>query len=781
MTRSVHKFGGSSLSSAKRYHAVANIILQQAALGDVVVVSAAGKTTDTLVKLWQSYRQADQQAISDVLALLSANQFELIADLLTDSYKDSALELLDAELISIGEKIASQHLQEAHLLAHGELWSARLLGLYLQQLNVAAQSFDARELLTLAQGVLQHEKNVIACGQFSATKYNVVTGFIASDEQGQTITLGRNGSDYSATLFARYICAESVSIWTDTQGVFSTDPRKVKQAIRYGKICRGQANLLARLGNPVLHAKTLTPLKDTDIKLVVRSSFDSSSAATEIVKEGFAKQKRFITNLDHYDLLKVADLHEGEVGELSRIVQHALHHFVEKDEVYLLVPAALGHQVLTLLAGRCNLVESNVSGIALVCQHGDGHQLAQSAKVILAENNVNLRFIYSHEDYCILLCEQQLDTDRLTILHDKLVSVSQELAVVVAGLGNVGTVFLEQLKEQLSRLNQLLPVKLVGLIRSEQMLFNPTGIDVQNWQAAWQTHAVSYHEAELLSHLAELDYEHKLVIDITASEQFSQLYPQFVAHNCHLICANKYAGTAPLAWYEQLQQSLKQRNLQWRYNTSVGAGLPINFALNDLQNSGDKVQRLSGVFSGTLSWLCSQYTAEVPFSELVMQAKAMGYSEPDPREDLSGRDVQRKLLILARELGLNLELDDIVLSPLMPEALSNGDWEFFVDNLALLDTYVSELAAKAALEDKVLRYVAELVLSDDKVTAQVGLQGVAKQDSLATLKPGDNIFVINSRWYQDNPLVIQGPGAGKEVTAAGVHSDLYWLCVSLAK
>ena len=781
MSRAVHKFGGSSLSSANRYHAVANIILSQTSEGDVIVVSAAGKTTDTLVKLWQSYQQQDQQALSDVLALLEQHQSELIQELLVAPFQQSVLSALAGELADISEQINAAQLQEAQLLAHGELWSARLLAHYLKQLDANARAFDARQLLTLADGQLQHETNKQACAQLGLTQYNVVTGFIAADEAGNTVTLGRNGSDYSATLLARYIDAQSVSIWTDTQGVFSTDPRKVKRAIRYGKICRAQANLLARLGNPVLHAKTLTPLKDSTIKLVVRSSFDSSSAATEIVTEGLAKQKRFITNLDNYDLLKVADLHEGEVGELSRVIQHALHHFDHGDDTFLLVPAQYSNQISALLTGRSNLVESNVSGLAIVCEQGAGHTLAAQAKAILAENNVTLRFVSSHDEYCLLLCEQQLDTDRLTILHDQLVSVSQELAVVVAGLGNVGAVFIEQLEKQLLRLNQLLPVKLVGLVRSQHMLFNPSGLNPENWADTWKNQAVTFASADLLNHLSELDYEHKVVIDITASESFSQLYPQFVDAGCHLICANKYAGTAELSWYQALQENLKLRNLQWRYNTSVGAGLPINFALNDLLNSGDKVERLTGVFSGTLSWLCAHYDGRQPFSELVMQAKEMGYSEPDPREDLSGRDVQRKLLILARELGLTLDLDDIELSPLMPQALIDGDWDFFINNLALLDEYVSELAVQAAAQNKVLRYAAELELTGDKPVAKVGLKPVAKEDALATLKPGDNIFVINSQWYQDNPLVIQGPGAGKEVTAAGIHSDLYWLSKSLAK
>ncbi|MGO2076083.1 MAG: bifunctional aspartate kinase/homoserine dehydrogenase II, partial [Pseudoalteromonas sp.] len=359
------------------------------------------------------------------------------------------------------------------------------------------------------------------------------------------------------------------------------------------------------------------------------------------------------------------------------------------------------------------------------------------------------------------------------------INKSQELALIIAGLGNVGETFIEQLEQQLMRLSAQFNIKLVGLLRSEQMLFSPSGINLTSWKTQWQNEAVNYQQDELLAHISELDYEHKVVIDITASEGFSLLYPAFVDLDCHLISANKYAGTADNSWYQALRNNLTERNLLWRYNTSVGAGLPINFTLADLQNSGDKITHIEGVFSGTLSWLCSSYDGSQPFSELVLEAQKMGFTEPDPREDLSGRDMQRKLLILAREVGLTLELDDIALTPLMPEQLAGGDWQSFLDNKDLLDTFVAEKAAAAKAKNEVLRYTGALSLINGKVAAEVGLVSVQKSDALANLTPGDNIFVINSQWYSDNALVIQGPGAGKEVTAAGVHSDLYWLVQNL--
>jgi len=780
MVNIVHKFGGSSLSSPERYQAVANIILANSEVGDCVVVSAAGKTTNTLVKLWQSYQQGDLQAVSDILLLLDNHQRTLIEQLLTAQVKQQALSLLQQELAILAEQAKQQSLAESALLAHGEVWSARLLASYLQQLGLAAKDIDARQLFTLNDGQLLHQKNQQACVDLISKQHvNVVTGFIASDCQGETITLGRNGSDYSATLLGSYCHAQQVSIWTDTQGVFSTDPRKVNKALKYSKVCRGQANLLARLGNPVLHAKTLSPLKNTDIKLVVRSSFDTEASATEIVKEGYSKAKRFITTLENIDLLRVDQLNAGEVGQLSQLIQHSLHHFVKQGDTYLLVPGDATHQVVSQLQGRANIIESNLHGCAIVAPSNDIAYLSLQASTLLSEQSLAPRFSHQDTDYALLLTDQAIDSDVLTLLHDKLINKGQELAVIIAGLGNVGEVFISQLSQQLNRLEQHFSVKLVGLLRSQQMLFSPSGISLAQWQTQWDNEAGDYQPADLLTHISELDYEHKVVIDITASESFSLLYPDFVNLDCHLISANKYAGTANNDWYQALRHNLAERNLLWRYNTSVGAGLPVNFALADLQNSGDKITRIEGVFSGTLSWLCSSYDGSVPFSDLVLQAQQMGFTEPDPREDLSGRDMQRKLLILARELGLTLELDDIDLTALMPEQLAQGDWQSFLDNKQQLDSFIADKATQASEQGKVLRYTGALSLADNKVTAQVGLAFATQGDALANLTPGDNIFVINSQWYSDNALVIQGPGAGKEVTAAGVHSDLYWLIQNL--
>ena len=781
MTINVHKFGGSSLSSASRYQNVKNIIIAHVQAGDCVVVSAAGKTTDTLVKLWESYKIQDAQAVTDILLQLSNHQTHLIEQLLNGELRHHILKCLEDELSVLALQASTEQLQQAALLAHGELWSARLLASYLQQNNVAACSQDARKLFTLNNGSLLNEQNKKQCSELIAhNKVNIVTGFIAANVQGNTVTLGRNGSDYSATLLAHYCDAKQVCIWTDTPGIFSADPRKVKRSVKYEKVCREQANLLARLGNPVLHAKTLSPLKNTNINLIVRSSYDVQATPTEVVKEKTIKAKRFITTLENVDLLTVEDLVEGDISYVSQLIQHSLHHFNQGEKTYLIVPSADTHQVISHFCARANIHESNLHGCAVVAANNDINGLNLKTITLLGTHGVAPSFTHQADDYTLLLTDQRLDSDILSALHNELINEEQKIALVVAGIGNVGEEFIEGLSAQFERVFSDFSIKLVGLVRSKEMLFNADGINVSQWKNQWPQDAHQYTSSDLLNAMSQLTYDHKIVIDITASESFSLLYTDFVRLNCHLISANKFAGTAPTPWYKQLRKSMAERHLFWRYNASVGAGLPINFALTDLQHSGHKITQIEGVFSGTLSWLCSMYDGSKPFSDLVLEAQDMGFTEPDPREDLSGRDMQRKLLILARELGIELELADIALSPLMPEILSQGDWPSFIKNKAQLDVFIQTHAKKANQQNKVLRYTGSLAITaDNKVTAKVGLVYVAQETALANLTPGDNIFVINSQFYTSNALVIQGPGAGKEVTAAGIHSDLYWLLQKL--
>lgn len=353
-----------------------------------------------------------------------------------------------------------------------------------------------------------------------------------------------------------------------------------------------------------------------------------------------------------------------------------------------------------------------------------------------------------------------------------------KLQVIVAGTGNVGSEFLTRFRAQQQRFAGQIALQLAGIVNSRRALL-AANLPADSWQLDFQQAGKGYAAAELVAYLQGLAGP-KVVVDITPSQSFARQYPAFIQAGCHIISANKQGVTLPDREYQALCQQLRQHKLCWLSNTTVGAGLPIQRIIRELLQSGDQIQRISGVFSGTLSWLLCQYDGSKPFSQFVLEAQQLGYTEPDPRDDLSGKDVQRKLLVLARELGLKLDLADIHLNPLLPVKLAQGEWQDFWLQREQLDKQMLALYQQAKVNQQVLRYVASLSLHAGQVKAEVSLQTVALDAPVATLAPCDNIFVIESNWYQVNPLVLKGPGAGNIVTAGGLHADLVQLVTTLA-
>lgn len=344
-----------------------------------------------------------------------------------------------------------------------------------------------------------------------------------------------------------------------------------------------------------------------------------------------------------------------------------------------------------------------------------------------------------------------------------------QLSVIVAGTGNVGIEFLRLFRRQQQRLAGRLELLLAGVFNSRQALLN-SALDSDRC-AELLAQSPGYELADLITYLQQLPAP-KVLVDITPSQEFARLYPVFVAAGCHLISANKQGVTLPMPEYHAIKTALQQRDLYWLSNTTCGAGIPVQRVLQELRESGDQIRRVSGVFSGTLSWLLCRYDGSKPFSEFVLEAQALGYTEPDPRDDLSGKDVQRKLLVLARELHLPLELSDIALTPLLPAGLEQGNWSEFWQHREQLDHIMHKHVQAAQAANNVLRYAASLTLTEHTVIAEVKLVAVPPEDPLAALAPCENMFVIESEWYKDSPLVLKGPGAGREVTAGGLHADL---------
>jgi len=381
----------------------------------------------------------------------------------------------------------------------------------------------------------------------------------------------------------------------------------------------------------------------------------------------------------------------------------------------------------------------------------------------------------------IAILPEPCSTELLNNVHHDMVKDARHIGLVVAGLGNIGERFLTLLPEQLNRIYALENIHLVGLLSSKKALINNDGIDVNQALSLFKKEAQDYDYQQLLPWLSNHPYDELIVVDITPSEDFSLLYQDFFSQGIHVIGANKWAASADTAHYNKLVKTADKNKCLWLGNTTVGAGLPINYAIDDLNNSGDKITAIAGIFSGTLSWLFETYDGSTAFSTLLIDALKQGITEPDPREDLSGRDVQRKLLILARMAGFELALDDIDCKNLVPQALQDISTADFLARADELDSFFADALTAANNQNCCIRYVARLSVADDgKINAKVSLEVLPQSDAFASLTPCDNIFQISSHWYQENPLIIRGPGAGRDVTAGGLHSDLVNICQQLA-
>ncbi|MEW6983549.1 bifunctional aspartate kinase/homoserine dehydrogenase II [Colwelliaceae bacterium 6471] len=780
----VHKFGGSSLASAQCIERVIEIIQQNCQLNDVVVVSANGDTTDQLFALYQFAIDKDEQLVP-ALSALKEQQLLLIEELLNHHNSVQLSELLVNDIKQLNIWLQSTPQQHhSDILAFGELWSARLLSAALNEKVCPSYHLDARDFLVINNPNACEVDNAISSTQLRKYlqygKLVVITGYITKDQQGKTCTLGRNGSDYSATIMASLLGALNVTLWTDVDGIYSADPRVVPSARKLHRLPNAVAKELGRLGNPVLHAKTLQPLTDHSTHLHVASSFDAKISGTEIGKFGqIAKQELSVTFLNEL-LLAHSDSFKGEPGKQASLAFAAI--CADYQQGFIVINQSQQKDVSQWLASHDTEVTFKpVSIIATVghkvVKHGDVKARFKRA----LKSAKPLHLVDSLSGHSVIAVLQQACTgELLNNVHHDMTKDARHIGVVIAGLGNIGQRFLEMLPEQLSRVAALENVHLVGLVSSTKALMNTDGIDANHAYSLFQEHSEHYQNEQLLAWLSNHPYDDLVVVDITPSEDFSLLYEQFFQQGIHVIGANKWAASSSTHNYNLLCDTARKNNSLWLGNTTVGAGLPINYAIEDLGNSGDKITEVSGIFSGTLSWLFARYDGAIPFSVLLKDALAQGLTEPDPREDLSGRDVQRKLLILARAIGYELSLDDIQVQNLVSENLQNLSTEDFLARASELDEYFQQQLAQARLNDSCVRYLATFAVNESKITAKVGLEVLKADDAFANLNPCDNIFQIKSEWYQENPLIIRGPGAGRDVTAGGIHSDLVSICQQLS-
>ncbi|HDL8284834.1 TPA: bifunctional aspartate kinase/homoserine dehydrogenase II [Yersinia enterocolitica] len=792
--RQLHKFGGSSLADVKCYLRVANIMANYSHPGDLMVVSAAGSTTNQLIS-WLKLSQTDRLSAHQVQQNLRRYQHDLISGLLSPEMAEPLI----SEFIHDLERLAGlldnkvDDAIYAEVVGHGEIWSARLMSAVLNKLDMAADWLDARSFLRAeraAQPQIDEGRSYPLLQQLMAQHPHqrlVVTGFISRNNAGETVLLGRNGSDYSATQVGALAGVERVTIWSDVAGVYSADPRKVKDACLLPLLRLDEASELARLAAPVLHTRTLQPVSGSDIDLQLRCSYQPEQGSTRIERVlASGSGAKIVTSHDDVCLieLQIAGHHDFSLAQkeidllLKRAQIKPLATGIHPDRNLLqlcytseVVNSALRVLEDATLPGKLSLRE----GLALVALVGAGvsknplhsHRFYQQLK------DQPVEFIWQAEDGISMVAVLRLGPTEHLIqgLHQSLFRAEKRIGLMLFGKGNIGARWLELFAREQKNISARSGFEFVlaGVVDSRRSLLSYDGLDASRTLAFYDDEAKEQDEESLFLWMRAHPFDDLVVLDVTASESLAEQYLDFASYGFHVISANKLAGASSSNNYRQIRDAFAKTGRHWLYNATVGAGLPVNHTVRDLRDSGDSILAISGIFSGTLSWLFLQFDGTVPFTELVDQAWQQGLTEPDPRVDLSGQDVMRKLVILAREAGYDIEPNQVRVESLVPAGADVGSVDQFFENGEALNQQMIQRLEAANEMGLVLRYVARF---DANGKARVGVEAVRADHPLASLLPCDNVFAIESRWYRDNPLVIRGPGAGRDVTAGAIQSDL---------
>lgn len=807
----IHKFGGSSLADADCFRRVAGIVLAYDDSRIGVVVSAMGGMTDALIELAITAERDDQgyaaslhaigERYSDTAkALLSGDR---LTDVL-DAWSKDADDVVDVLKAIALVKSAPQRSRDV-VAGYGEIWSARLLAAYLGQEAPSRGGtwIDAREVVTVRDAELgptvmwaesQSKMDRALPEEFNGIA--VITGFIAGDEDGLQTTLGRNGSDHSAAIFAALTQATELTIWTDVDGVMSADPNRVPEARVIDQLTYNEAMELAYFGAKVIHPQTLGPAVDNDIPVMIRNShnpshpgsrIEASSAPADNIKGITAIGGMALVNLEGSGMIGVP----GTADRLFAALKSAgvsvtlISQASSEHSICIAVPedvAERAKQVVTeefveeLENGQIQSVDMTPAQ-SIVAVVGDDMAgtpgIAAKFFGTLGRAGVNIRAIAqgSSERNISAVVDSEEATKALRAAHSGFYLSAKTISIGLIGPGTVGNALLQQIEKQSENLkkNFNLDLRIRAISRSRKMLLADKRIDISRWEDEFEASAVDADLEVFEQHLKPDHLPHALIIDCTASETISGKYADWLSRGIHVITPNKKAFSSSYTEYSALQDAAVRGSSHYFYETTVGAALPVITTLCDLIQTGDEVRRISGIFSGTLAYLFNVYDGSTPFSEIVRVAKESGYTEPDPREDLSGMDVARKLTILARELGQEIEIGDFPVRNLVPAALRDCSIDEFLEKLPEYDDEMLALYQKAAADNKQLRYVAML---DSEGNASVGLEGVDASHPFCNINLTDNIVQFETERYSANPLVIQGPGAGPEVTAAGVFADL---------
>ena len=800
----VYKFGGTSMKNADALEQVGNLVINSDSENLIVVVSAMGGMTDALLKFSQTQ---DSKLIEDIQSLYIETTDSLVKNVsnrlsLIQAFKEDIQEIRETAKL---KDHASVSIEENEILGFGEIWTSKLLYAYLSALGEIETSWlNPMDFLIIQNEDMganvnwsKSKKAFTQAIQDRSGKI-IMGGFIASDIEGKSTNLGRNGSDYSASILGSLSEAESVTIWTDVDGVLTGDPRVVNKARMIEQMTYDEAIELSYFGAEVIHPKTMAPLMQKEIPLYIRNTFNPESLGTSINSQ--QKNTRAVKGISTIKDIALLNLEgtgmigvPGIVNRLGNVLQQT------NISIVLISQASSEHSICFAVRSKDaqtaadvikqefkddfkneNLsaiqIEEDCSILAIVGSGMTGTKGIAARffnAISLSKTNVIAIAQGSSEKNISIVIKSKDMNHATSFVHDAFFNANKQIAIGIMGYGSIGQELHKQILDEREILQERenISLDILALSNSQKMMLSEDNIDLKS--ASNVTEKIEALEQtntnEMINHMLRQSAYGHIIIDCSASDDAPDEYINIFENGIGIVTANKKGLSGNIDRYQSIMNSKNLNEADFLYETTAGAALPFIKSVSDIASSSDSIKKIEGVFSGTLAYLFNSFDASMPFSELVNDALQQGFTEPDPRDDLSGMDVARKLVILAREMGLDMNVDDIDVQSLVDPSHLSLSVDEYLEAMSSGDQAMNDRYQNALENNEKLSYVA---LIDENGNASVSLKNLSNDHSFFSLKGTENIIAIHSDYYSNYPLVLRGPGAGREVTASGLFFDL---------